>query len=330
MASFLGILLLAAASFGQNPLPSGNLYGTAVDEQGKSLSEVTATLTGPGASQSATTLANGDFHFLNLSPGVYSVTLEHAGFETVRRDVTVSLGKNAVFAVTMPVAGATAAVTVSGQTPVVDSRKTETGATFGQKELQTIPTTRDPAAILRQVPGVLLFNVNVSGEDSLFQPGVVGKGSHSDQNTYNVDGVGITEAYGGIPVYFDFDSLETVGVVTGGTDPSLTTPGVTLNLVTKRGTNQFLGSARVLYTEVRRVGLRHRGRRSALERPPVALGRVCAGLVAGPDDSQRRRRGVRGVQADRRALEREVERPGRCSQLARPLLPGLLQDKPGK
>ena len=38
MAVFLlGILLLAAASFGQNPLPSGNLYGTVLDEQGKSL-----------------------------------------------------------------------------------------------------------------------------------------------------------------------------------------------------------------------------------------------------------------------------------------------------
>ena len=248
-ASFLGILLLAAASFGQNPLPSGNLYGTVLDEQGASLSGVTAKLSGPGAPQTTASDTKGDFHFLNLSPGAYIVTLERAGFETVRRDITVLLGKNAVLSVILPIAGAAEAITVSGQAPVVDSRKTETGATYGQKELQSIPTTRDPAAILRQVPGVLLFNVNVSGGDSLFQPGFVGKGSHSDQNTYNVDGVGITEAYGGIPVYFDFDSLETVGVVTGGTDPSLTTPGVTLNLVTKRGTNHFLGSTRVLYTE---------------------------------------------------------------------------------
>jgi len=249
VVSFLGILLLAATSFGQNSLPSGNLYGTVIDEQGASLREVTAKLSGLGAPQTTASDAKGDFHFLNLSPGAYSVTLEHVGFTTVRRDVSILLGKNSVFSVTMPIGRAAEAVTVSGRAPVVDSRKTETGATYGQKELQSIPTTRDPAAILRQVPGVLLFNVNVGGEDSLFQPGFVGKGSHSDQNTYNVDGVGITEAYGGIPIYFDFDSLETIGVVTGGTDPSLTTPGVTVNLVTKRGTDQVLGSARVLYTE---------------------------------------------------------------------------------
>ena len=55
---------------------------------------------------------------------------------------------------------------------------------------------------------------------------------------------------GGIlPLFFDFDSLDHIGVVTGGSDPSLTTPGVTLNLVTKRGTNELVGSARVLYTD---------------------------------------------------------------------------------
>ncbi len=80
------------------------------------------------------------------------------------------------------------------------------------------------------------------------------------------------------PVYFDFDSLDNIEVATGGSDPSLTTPGVTLNLVTKRGTNQLLGSARALYTEWRRVGLRRRGRRPALEGPPVALGRRRAQL----------------------------------------------------
>src|SRR5262249_17885740 len=154
---------------------------------------------------------------LNLSPGAYSVTLERKGFQTVRRDVTVRLGKNAVLSIPMPMARAAEFVVVSEPAAALDSRKNETGATFSQKELQTIPTTRDPADILRQVRGVLLFNVNVAGEDSLYQPGIVGKGSQSDQNTYNVDGVAITEAYGGIPIYFDFDSLQTFDVVTGGT-----------------------------------------------------------------------------------------------------------------
>src|SRR5262249_7620830 len=39
-------------------------------------------------------------------------------------------------------------------------------------------------------------------------------------------------------------------IATGGSDPSIAVPGVTLNLVTKRGTNQILGSGRALYNSV--------------------------------------------------------------------------------
>ena len=37
-------------------------------------------------------------------------------------------------------------------------------------------------------------------------------------------------------------------MATGGSDPALSTPGVTVNLVTKRGTNTIAGSGRGLYT----------------------------------------------------------------------------------
>ncbi len=230
----------------------------------------------------------------------------------------------------MPVAGAAEAITVSGQAPVVDSRKTETGATYGQKELQSIPTTRDPAAILRQVPGVLLFNVNVGGSDSLFQPGFVGKGSHSDQNTYNLEGVGLTEAYGGHRLLrlrlprqhrgrdrrlrpVDRDSRRDAQSV----DQARHEPDSRLGPSSLRAD--------------RRMGLRCRGRRPALEGPSVDLGRLRAQRFAPPDDSHGRRTpGGRRSAADRPALEREVERAARSRQLAHPRLPRLRQDQPGK
>ena len=53
---------------------------------------------------------------------------------------------------------------------------------------------------------------------------------------------------GRTPLLFDFDSFDSIEVATGGSDLSLATPGVTVNLVTKRGTNQLRGSARALYT----------------------------------------------------------------------------------
>src|SRR5207247_9729107 len=138
------------------------------------------------------------------------------GCATVRRAVAVALGKNSILSITMAVAGAVEAITVSA-----DSRKIETGETFDRKELDTIPTTRDPWAILRQVPCVQLANVNVDGKASAVQSVFVGKGAHVDQNTYNLDGVAITDPGGSTPLYFDFDSLQDITVVTGGSEPQV-------------------------------------------------------------------------------------------------------------
>jgi hypothetical protein len=246
--------LLSRQAASQNAPPSGNLYGSVHDEQDRTLPGVTVTLQGPAAPQTASTDSNGDFHFLELAPGTYSAAFERAGFAPVRRDpILISLGKNTVLSLTMGLAAIPEAMTVSGDSPVADSRKTETGSTFGREELQGIPTSRDPWNVLQQVPGVLLDNVNVGGSQSAFEPVFVGKGSHSDQNSWVLDGVAITDmaSPGFLPIFFDFDSLEEIHAVTGGSDLSLQTPGVTINLVTKRGTNRLQGSARFFYVSDR-------------------------------------------------------------------------------
>ena len=50
------------------------------------------------------------------------------------------------------------------------------------------------------------------------------------------------------PVFFDFDSLDSIGSPPEAPTRRLSAAGVTINLVTKRGTNRIPGSARGLYT----------------------------------------------------------------------------------
>ena len=246
-AVVLATVLSVVVARGQSTSPTGNVYGTALDAQENPVSGVTVTITGPGAAQVVNTDAKGGFHFLNLSPGAYSVTLEQSGFGAVRRDVTVVPGKNAVLSITLSVAGATEAITIAGDGAGLDNRTVETGATFGETELRQIPTVRTPWAVLQQVPGVLFPGVNVGGFVEGPRPVFVGKGSRPDQNSYELDGVPLS--LGAVPpFFFDFDSLADIEVTTGGADPSLATPGVTLSLVTKRGTNEIRGSARALDT----------------------------------------------------------------------------------
>jgi len=60
-------LLLAVTASAQ--LQTGNLYGTVKDQSGSALPGVTVTLSGQGAPQIQVTNAQGQFHFLGLSPG---------------------------------------------------------------------------------------------------------------------------------------------------------------------------------------------------------------------------------------------------------------------
>ncbi|HUP63297.1 MAG TPA: TonB-dependent receptor plug domain-containing protein [Thermoanaerobaculia bacterium] len=137
-------------------------------------------------------------------------------------------------------------ITVTAEAPLLDTRRTGTGATVTSIELEEVPTARDPWVILQQVPGVLMDRINVGGNESGQQSQFVSKGVTGDQATYSVDGVNTTDmiATGGSSAYYDFGSFEEIQVATGGTDPRVQTPGAQVNMVTKRGTNDLTGSAR--------------------------------------------------------------------------------------
>jgi Carboxypeptidase regulatory-like domain len=161
MAAMFVLAMPALAQFGQ---ATGNLFGKVVDEQGGLLPGVTVTLKGPGAPQTETTNARGMFRFVNLAPGTYTVASALLGFATVTHEnIVVALGRNTEMTETMKLSSVAAAITVTSEAPLIDTRKVETGAVISQAELSHIPTGRDPWVLLQSVPGVALDRVNVAG-----------------------------------------------------------------------------------------------------------------------------------------------------------------------
>src|SRR6266516_7775109 len=149
----LTLLLLAASVFGQ--IPSGSVTGAVKDEQGGVLPGVTVTLQGADAARTFTSDESGEFRFYNLPPGPYKLTLSLQGFATTVRDnVIVEVGKNVDLPTTMKVAGIAESVSVTEASPVVDTKQVGTATNFTSVELQSIPTSREPLALMRVVPGV--------------------------------------------------------------------------------------------------------------------------------------------------------------------------------
>ena len=243
------VSLLAVSAYAQ--ISTGSITGVVMGTDEAALPGVTVTLTGVGAPQTVVTDSTGRFRFSNLDPGTYALKGELSGYGTAARaGINVNIGRNAEITMTLNPSVAQT-ITVTAEAPLLDVRKAGTGATMTRVELEQVPSGRDPWVILQQTPGVLMDRINVGGNESGQQSSYVGKGSTTDQSTWNVDGVNITDvgALGSSPTYYDFDSFEEMQVTTGGTDMRIQTPGVQLNMVTKRGTNDLKGSARYFTTK---------------------------------------------------------------------------------
>jgi hypothetical protein len=241
------LLLLALPALAQ--LQSGNLYGTVKSPTGETLPGVTVTLTGGGAPQVQVTDAQGRFRFPGLAPGSnYALRAELQGFSPLESSgVVVNVGRNTDIELTLS-GQVEDVINVVAESPLLDTRRISTGTTVTNADLERIPTSRDPWSVLQSTPGVLTDRINVGGNESGQQSQYVGPGSGGDQAVWAVDGVVITDmaALGSSPGYYDFDAFEEMQVTTGGSDASIATGGVVLNMVTKRGTNEWRGSGRYL------------------------------------------------------------------------------------
>ncbi len=244
-------LLLSTVPAAWAQLATGNVYGIVNDEQGGALPGASVTISGVTiGSRSTTADSAGNFRFLNLDPGTYKLAVTLAGFATVNREVIVNTGSNVNLTFGMKVASMEETITVDAETPVIDTKRIGTTTTFTQDELAKVPNSRDPWALLRTVPGVIMDRVNVAGNESGQQSSFAAKGSARADAVWNLDGVNITDmaAIGASPTYFDYDAFEEIQITTSGNDIRQSTGGVGLNFVTKRGTNAFHGTLRGYFT----------------------------------------------------------------------------------
>ena len=143
----------------------------------------------------------------------------------------------------------TSAVEVTAESPIIDTKKNTVATNVSLDELQNIPSSRDPWVVLQTVPGIIVDRVNVGGAESGQQSNYQAKGATGAENTWNMDGIAITDmaALGASPTYYDFDMFQEMQVTTGGADPTSPTPGVHLNFVLRGGTNQWRASGRYYF-----------------------------------------------------------------------------------
>jgi hypothetical protein len=248
---FSGIGIVALAFFAMAAPAAAQVYTgridvTAVDSTGAVLPGVSVEIDGTQKAM-AVTDARGEAHFLNLAPGKYTVAAKLTGFrDYMNESVQVGAGAGVSLRATLAVGGVAASETVLAETPILDPKREVVSTSISLDELQKVPSSRDPWVVLQTVPGVIVDRVNVGGAESGQQSNFQAKGASVTDNTWNLDGIPITDmsATGSSPTYYDFDMFSEMQVTTGGADIAMATPGVALNFVLRSGTNSLKGSGR--------------------------------------------------------------------------------------
>jgi hypothetical protein len=233
----------AAYAQGGGASSTGTIQGRVTDSQSAVLPGVTVTATSPALIQPQTTVTSetGNYRFPAVPPGMYEISYELGGFNTLRRSgISITLGFTANVNVELALATLQETVTVSGASPVIDTSTTRIQQNFKVEQLQSIPNGRDMWALLAVTPSVQMSRIDVGGNRAGTQTGYTAYGMNGQVRVL-IEGINTTEGTGGAGFYFDYASLEEAFLGTSGQSAEMPNPGVQSQFIARSGSNQFQG-----------------------------------------------------------------------------------------
>ncbi len=248
----LALLVVLLASFTAAAQSVTSLQGRVTDPSGAVIANanVEITLSTTGAIRKVQTNADGNYRFLQLAPGTYTLRADAPGFGTaVREGLVLEVATPATLDIALTVETAKQNVEViSSAAPLLNTDDATLGNTLDSTQVSTLPIEgRNVVELLSLQPGVTFLGKNVGNDDSDSRSGAV-NGSRSDQSNVTLDGIDVNDENKGYA--FDSvlrmtqDSVAEFRVTTSNpVSDAGRGAGAQVALITKSGTNKIHGSA---------------------------------------------------------------------------------------
>ena len=244
---------------------TGTVAGTVTDPSGAAVAGATITLIDPSTNDSRKTVSNdsGRFLFANVPPGTYNVTINKTGFRVTKlTGQVVNIGSAITLNVAMELGSVSQIVEVTATGAELQVLNATVGNTVSGDLLQSMPTIgRDSSTFVTLQPGV--------SPDGSVAGAVVDQSTFmldGGQNTNDMDGSMqvYTPSFGGDPtggivsnsiggaptgvMPTPLDSIEEFKVNTANQTADFnSSAGAQVQVVTRRGTNTWHGSAYEYY-----------------------------------------------------------------------------------
>jgi outer membrane receptor protein involved in Fe transport len=251
----LSMLIMLAATAAHAQVQTGSIAGVATDSSNAVMPGVTVSISGDkliGGVQTQTTDATGAYRFDRLPPGSYDVKFELQGFRSIdRTGIAISASFVATVNAKLEVGSVAETITVTGESPTVDTKSNLQQTVMNQDVLEGIPSGRDPWSVAKVIPGVQVSTYDVGGTQSFQQSSLSAHGSSTNDVSYNIDGATVNWPGGGggaTMMYYDQGMFEEVNYMTSAIPAEVMAGGVSINMVTKDAGNKWRGNTRYNYT----------------------------------------------------------------------------------
>jgi len=239
------VLLLSSVAFSQGGVATGDLHITVKDPNGNLVVNGTVTVSdvAKGLERKATGDGEGGYSARLLPPGAYTVTVEAAGFgKTEATDVSITVGGLVELPIGLAVATGKEVIEVSSQAELVETSRTSTTDTIGQRRIDNLPingrnyinfTLTDSQVVRDNAP-----NTGAAPTSGLNMSGQRGR-----SNLVNVDGADATDnSTNGVRSTVSQEAVQEFQIITNNYSAEYgRAAGGVVNIITRSGSNDFHG-----------------------------------------------------------------------------------------
>jgi outer membrane receptor protein involved in Fe transport len=245
--SILALVLCSFPSFSQQV--TGTITGNVADSSGAPIPGVQVRLSNPatGLQRAVSTDAEGNYRFLVVPPGNYTIDVSQQGFKAVRRDgIVVEADRSLAVPLRLEVGTVSEVIEVQGGAQLLEPNTSSLGTVMDQRKVEELPLNgRNPLGLANLIPtvrGIGYFGGQVLSSWRLAAVSI--GGGPPLGNGFLVDGIAsekITVA--GTQTFLSIDSTQEFKVLTNAISAEFgRTAGGIISIVSKSGTNEFHGN----------------------------------------------------------------------------------------
>src|SRR5262245_57077700 len=224
-----------------------SIVGTVRDSSGAVIPGVMVEASSPvliEKTRSAVSNESGQYSIESLRPGSYTVTFTLRGFTSVKREgIELAGAFIATVNADMKVGGVADTVTVTAESPLIDTTSSRDQEVLSSQTIGDIPTSRQYSAFTHLIPAINVQQNDFEGTNPALYSVFQIHGGRRNEGQVLVDGMNGGYQGMGVSGYVPEvgNAQEVVFSLTGGLGEA-TTGGPQMNIVGKQGGNQFHGT----------------------------------------------------------------------------------------